>query len=282
MGVGGATCNGALPDNCCETCDSDDQSSFAQVNAHPLEGRDGLEIPSTGSMSSKIGLGRDDNGLPSPDSAAKNSSYYMQSNSQYPQHPQQTPYGGQGLHQVRNSGGQYSSQQNGTSPRHQQQQKPYSEEAMRQGAHGLHRIDTDRSDNSYQMAVTLPPSPEEVRKAELDMLHSQAAALQRVVRKPDKETKIVTHYEEELRKLMQKINDLEQKPIVNTPFSNVVEFAGGVSPRSSGGATPRQSGGATPRQSGGATPRSAGGTPRSAGGATYQSGGTTFQHAQTR
>lgn len=261
MGVGGATCNGVLSENCCETCDTDDQSSFAQVHAHPLEGRSGFEIPSTGSMSSKIGLGRDDNGLPSPDGAAKNNSYYLQSNSQYPQQPQQTPLGGPGLHQAQRttSGGQLSPRQSGQYTPRQQQQAPYSEEALRHSAAptGLHRIDTDRSDNSYQMAVTLPPSPEEVRKAELDMLHGQAAALQRVVRKPDKETKIVTHYEEELRKLMQKINDLERKPIVNAPFSNVVEFAGGAA-----------------YQSGGATPRS--------GGATYQSGGATYQHAQTR
>jgi len=162
-----------LTSNCCEACDSEDQ--FVQVRAHPLD--DGVE-QTTGSVSSKVGLGPDDNLLP----------------------PASTSY--KPLPQIRQ-------QQVGSVAK--QVQVPYSEEALRHsGAAGqpVVRSESHGSNSSYQMA-TKSLDPDEERRRELDMVRSQAAALQRAAQKPNRDASIVTHYEEELRKLMSKIQELE-------------------------------------------------------------------------
>jgi len=86
---------------------------------------------------------------------------------------------------------------------------PLTEEALRFQSDGtMVRVD---SNHSYEMAVAKPVDPDEVRQGELGLLRDQAAALQRVVRKPDKDSAIVTHYEEELKRIMDRIHELEHR-----------------------------------------------------------------------
>jgi len=72
----------------------------------------------------------------------------------------------------------------------------------------LQRSYSEQTKASYEMAFCTASTSENLN-AELRLLRDQATALQRVVRKPNQDSSIITHYDQELRKIMQRITDLE-------------------------------------------------------------------------